>query len=115
MKMSRKRVSEHDIRHGITVNTEHGDIVILGDEIAKVTEEQLKWLGISREDLQRCFREGQEMMKDYKPGNRVRPIAENLIPITRKRQPDNWTVTIVGYSAFTDPLMEVPGLSKAKH
>jgi hypothetical protein len=46
-----------------------------------ITDEDLKMLGISRADLQRCFAEGVKMMQEanIKPGDRIRPVAQETM------------------------------------
>jgi hypothetical protein len=102
----------------LTVTTaKYGDIVIREDELPTITEADLRWLGISRDDLLRCFAEGVELMKGTEPGDRVRPIAElhDRPWIDGNRtvarilsgggRSEGWIVSLCGYSAASDPLL----------
>jgi hypothetical protein len=79
------------------------DLVIAENELAAVTDDELAEWGISRTTLHRCFAEGVALMKDKTESDRVRPIAEHV-----GEGLDDWEVVIVGYSEFTDPLMDEP-------
>ena len=85
----------------ITIATSDGDVEIQEHELPTLTEEELRNFGISREDLNRCFAEGVELMRGVEPGKRVRPIAQETLD-------GEWLVRLVGYSAVTDPLMNDP-------
>jgi hypothetical protein len=80
----------------IDISTEDGDITI--DDLADVTAADLRKLGMSRPELNRCWAKGIELMKEVKPGDRCRPVATQ----TPKGK---WVVHIVWYSPFSDPLM----------
>lgn len=71
-----------------------------------MSDEQLRDFDISREDLNRCFAEGVELMRGVEAGKRVRPIAEQALD-------GSWFVVLVGYSPITDPLMEGPASGSA--
>jgi hypothetical protein len=87
----------------MSVSTDDGDVLVTAEDIANlatITDEELeKWLQISREDLLACWKEGEKLMEDYEPSDRVRPIAEQLNDGSRE-------VIIVKYSEYTDQLMQ---------
>jgi hypothetical protein len=86
--------------HILEVSTDSGGIEIHEDELATITDAELKKLRMSREVLERCFRLGKELMKGKKPGDRVRPCADEDLQ-------GNWHVVLVRYSELSDPLMNV--------
>jgi hypothetical protein len=92
----------------MTINTSDGDVMVTAEDYARITDEQLEELEITREELVRCWEEGEELMKDHVPGDRVRPIAELNNDGTRE-------VMIVGYSEHTDPLMQGEKPKRSKH
>ena len=53
-----------DILH---LSTKEGEVVISQDQLASITDAELKWFGISRADLCRCFAEGVKLMQAMKP------------------------------------------------
>jgi len=77
---------------------EYGTIEIHENELASITEAHLEMLRMSREQLHRCFEEGKRLMKEkkLKPGDRVRPCADEL--------DGRWQVFLVGHSTISDPL-----------
>ena len=79
---------------------EYLDLEIHENELAGISDQDLKKWGISRKTLHRCFAEGLELMKSYTERDRMRPLAEHT-----GDGPDAWEVFICGYSPFTDPLM----------
>lgn len=80
---------------------EYLDLEIHENELAGINDKDLKKWGISRETPHRCFAESVELMKYKTERDRMRPIAEHV-----GDGPDAWEVLIVGYSPFTDPLMQ---------
>jgi hypothetical protein len=84
----------------LDIGTADGYVTVREDVLHFVSRRWLKKIGMSRRDLFRCFAEGVEIMKEVKPGDRVRPVADQM----RKGE---WVVYPCGYSAFTDPLMQV--------
>jgi hypothetical protein len=86
-----KHATEDDVLHGIILHTEHNaHVCVRGDEIATLTERDLNWLeGISREELQRCFEQGQKL-KERNPGEPCVPIASSSNDITWEVKP--WEV-----------------------
>jgi hypothetical protein len=75
------------------------------DEIAALTRAELKRLHISRQEIRRVFAEARELMRDVKPGDRVRPCADQL--------DGHFEVILVGYSSRNDPLMQGPAAGSA--
>jgi len=80
---------------------EYLDLEIHENELAGISDKDLKKWGISRETLHRCFAEGVELMKGKTERDRVRPIAEQF-----GSGPDDWEVLICSYSPFTTPLLQ---------
>jgi hypothetical protein len=80
------------------------DVTVFEDELASITKADLKWLGISRADLDRVFAEAKELMRErgIKPADRIRPIADQMLD-------GSWFVLLVGYSPKTDPLLNDGG------
>jgi hypothetical protein len=83
----------------IEIGTADGGVVIREDELASVTDDELEWMEMTREDLHRCFAEGVELMPSVESGARVRPVADQM-------RDGTWEVHRVWYSALTDPLMQ---------
>jgi hypothetical protein len=74
----------------VTLTFEDGsDLEIQQDELATITNEELKEWGISREKLNACFAKGIELMK-AKTQRRVRAIVHHT-----GDEPDDWEVFIV--------------------
>jgi hypothetical protein len=61
---------------------------------------------MSRADLQRCFAEGVKLMEGTTERDRVRPCADETAD-------DEWIVTLVHYSALSDPFMQDRAQGKA--
>ena len=80
---------------------EYLDLEIHENELAGISDQDLKKWGISRKTLHRCFAEGVELMKGKTERDRLRSIAEQF-----GSGPDDWEVLIVGYSPLTHPLMQ---------
>ena len=77
----------------MTFSTSHGDMLVTAKQFASISDDDLKWLEITRDELVRRWKEGEELMKGHVPGDRVRPVAEvNNNDGTR-------SVVIVGYSS----------------
>jgi hypothetical protein len=79
----------------MTFSTSHGDVLVTAKQFASISDDDLEFLEITRDELVRCWKEGEELMKDHMPGDRVRPIAEVNNDGAR-------FVEIVGYSEHTD-------------
>lgn len=60
------------------IATDDGDVIITEDALASITEDELKFLRISRDDLIRCFAEGEVLMRGVDP-KAVLPIAYETI------------------------------------
>ena len=84
----------------MTFSTSHGDMLVTARQFASISDGDLKWLEITRDELVRCWNEGEELMKDHVPADRVHPIAEVDNDGTR-------FVVIVGYVEHTDRLKNV--------
>jgi len=84
----------------MTFSTSHGDMLVTAKQFASISDDDLEWLEITRDDLVRCWKEGEHLMKDHVPSDRVHPIAEVDNDGTR-------FVVIVGYVEHTDRLMDV--------
>lgn len=52
-----------------------GDVTIRECDLPQITGDDLRFWGISRSDLLRCFAEGVALMKGRTPSKRVRPVA----------------------------------------
>jgi hypothetical protein len=81
--------------------TKRGDVEIREDELATITDAELRKLKVSRKELHRLFTEGVEAMQS---GNiswdRARPVADNR---SRYGQATNWVVGIGYYAAGNGP------------
>ena len=75
-----------------------GSVIIREDDLPRITRSDLRRWEISRTDLHRCFVEGVELMQG-RGSDRVRPFAA-------QRLDGEWEVLLVGYSPYTDPLMQ---------
>jgi hypothetical protein len=84
----------------MTFSTSHGDMLVTAKQFASISDDDLKWLEITRDELVRCWKEGEELMKDHVPADRVHPIAEVENDGTR-------FVVIVGYAEHTARLKNV--------
>ena len=78
----------------MTFSTSHGDVLVTAKQFASISDD-LEFLEITRDELVRCWKEGEELMKDREPSDHVRPIAEVNNDGAR-------FVEIVGYSEHTD-------------
>ena len=89
------------MRSVLDVSTSDGDVEIREEELETITEEDLKRLEITREELRRCFEEGKRLMKErgITESDRIRPVAGQLVDRT-------WEVMLVRYSPVSDPLMD---------
>jgi hypothetical protein len=90
----------------LDIATEDGDVGIREDEIATITDADLKKLRISRGDLMRVFAEGTVLMRGVTPSDRVRPCAHETLD-------GRWEVVLVEYSEYNDPLMQGPPAGNA--
>jgi hypothetical protein len=50
----------------MTFSTSHGDMLVSA-KFASISDDDLKWLEITRDELVRCWKEGEELMKDHMP------------------------------------------------
>jgi hypothetical protein len=85
----------------VDIATEDGDIGIREDELATITDDELKRLRISRDDLVRVFAKATVLMRGVTPSDRVRPCAHETWDGT-------WEVLLIKYSPHNDPLMKDP-------
>jgi hypothetical protein len=78
-------------------------VAIYKNDLARITDEQLEALHISRAELHRVFAEGIRLMRehDVRPGDRVRPCADETLD-------GKWIVQLIEYSPFNDPLLNGP-------
>ena len=87
--------------------TERGDVEIREDELATITDADLRKLKVSRQKLNQLFAEGVEAMHS---GNiswdRARPVADNR---SRHGQATNWVLGIVYYAAGRGPAYKRSG------
>ena len=74
----------------LAVPTAYGAVEISEDELPRLTNRELAKLRISREELYRCFAEGEKLMKGRSDGER--PIAVETFD-------GKWEVHIVRYSS----------------
>ena len=80
----------------IDLATDRGDVTIQEHELLTITDDDLAMLGISREDLLRCFEEGRQLMRGKTAADRVRPIAERTLD-------GRWVVHLMRYSGRATP------------
>ena len=91
----------------LEVSSDRGDsITIQADDLTLLTDAELKTLRMSRADLQRCFAEGVKLMEGTTERDRVRPCADETAD-------GEWIVTLVHYSALSDPFMQDRAQGKA--
>ena len=91
----------------LEVSSDRGDsIAIQADDLTLLTDAELKTLRMSRADLQRCFAEGVKLMEGTTEHDRVRPCADETAD-------GEWIVTLVQYSALSDPLKQDRAQRKA--
>jgi hypothetical protein len=62
----------------VTIVAEDDDVEVREDQLLMITEAQLEMLGMSRDTLAQVFKDAAELMKDLKPGERLRPVAKEL-------------------------------------
>ena len=67
----RKESSEMKVTE-MTFSTSHGDMLVTAKQFASISDDDIKWLEITRDELVRCWKEGEELMKGHVPGDRVR-------------------------------------------
>jgi hypothetical protein len=90
----------------LEVSSDRGDgIAIQADDLTLLTDAELKTLRMSR-NLQRCFAEGLKLMEGTTEHDRVRPCADEAAD-------GEWIVTLVQYSALSDPLKQDRAQRKA--
>lgn len=89
------------MKRSITLGHENGDIEITEDQLATISDADLKFLKLSRDDLHPVFAEGQRLMMKHKvvEADRKRPIAERTLD-------GLWLVGLARYSSLSDPLMQ---------
>ncbi len=79
----------------LDIATARGDMHIRADQLATISNAELKRWRISRADLQRCFVEGAALMQGRDPAE-VRATAHETLS-------GEWEVILVHYSAHTRP------------
>jgi hypothetical protein len=84
----------------ITIATAEGDVCISEDELPTVTDSELAWLRLTRDQLNQLFAMGVDLMRGKTVRDRVRPVAD-------EDWNGNWVVRLVHYSPLSDPLMQV--------
>ena len=62
----------------VTLGAADDDVELRDDQLTTITEAQLEMLGMSRDTLTLVFKDAAELMKDVKPGERVRPVGKEL-------------------------------------
>ena len=62
----------------VTIEAADDDVEVREDQLPMITEAQLEMLGMSRNTLAQVFKDAAELVKDVRPGERVRPVAEEL-------------------------------------
>jgi hypothetical protein len=82
----------------IDIATNRGDVCINEDELLTVTDAELIWLRLTREQLNRLFALGIELMWDKTVRDRVRPVAAET-------SDGHWEVRLVHYSSINEPPM----------
>jgi hypothetical protein len=93
----------------MTLGTKDGNVDIRAEDLATVTDAELRRLRITREELRRCFAEAMEMMRGATPADwaKRRPVADQM-------QDGEWVVVgLVGYNQHTHPLMRGPASGEA--
>src|SRR4029450_12277890 len=83
----------------LELGTADGDVRIDEEALPTIADAELTELGISREQLHRCFEEGRRLMQGYTDRDRVRPVAV-------QRTDGTWEVHRVWYSPLNDPLVQ---------
>ena len=77
--------------------TDDGPIAIGEDDLANITETELRIFRISRQKLEYLFDEGDELMCSVHPSERVRLCASE--------KNGHWVVRLVRHHELTEPLM----------
>jgi len=77
--------------------TDDGPIVIREEDLADITEAELRIFRISRQKLEHLFDEGDELMCSVYQSERVRLCAAE--------KNGNWVVRLVRHYELTEPLM----------
>jgi hypothetical protein len=91
----------------LELGTADGDLRIDEEVLPTIADADLTELGISREELHRCFKEGRRLMRGYTDRDRVRPVAD-------QRRDGTWEVNRVWYSPLNDPLNSQSGSTRTK-
>ena len=78
----------------IDISNDRGDVCINEDELPTVTDAELIWLRLTREQLHELFAMGVELMRGKTVHDRVRPVAAEAIE-------GHWEVRLV---PLDDPL-----------
>ena len=100
--MSTENIKDDNVPTLDFATADHGDVTVHADQLPTVTMDELKMLGMSRDELHQCFAEGVKLMADHIASDRVRPVASQTLD-------GKWEVRIVHYSEWSDPLMQGPG------
>ena len=90
----------------LELGTAGGDVRIDEEALPTIADAELTELGISREELHRCFEEGRRLMRGYTDRDRVRPVADQC-------RDGTWEVHRVWYSPLNDPLVQKPAAGRA--
>jgi hypothetical protein len=91
----------------LELGTADGDLRIDEEALPTIADAELTELGISREELHRCFEEGRRLMQGYTDRDRVRPVAY-------QRRDGTWEVARGWYSPLNDPLMQEPAAGRPR-
>jgi len=75
------------------IATDDGDVILREDQLASITEDELKFLRISRNDLIRCFAEGEVLMQ----GN----SSKDVRPVAYETRDGTWQLSLVRFSKRT--------------
>jgi hypothetical protein len=89
----------------LELGTADGGLRIDEEALPTITEAELTELGISREELHRCFEEGRRLMRGYTDRDRVRPVAD-------RHRDGTWEVYPIWYSHLSDPLVQEPAAGR---
>ena len=70
--MSTENIKDDNVPTLDVATADHGDVTVHADQLPTVTEDELKMLGMSRDELHQCFAEGAKLMADHIASDRVR-------------------------------------------
>ena len=74
--MSTENIKDDNVPTLDVATADHGDVTVHADQLPTVTMDELKMLGMSRDELHQCFAEG-ALMSDHIASDRGPPCSQS--------------------------------------